>query len=101
MNNVAEVLKKLTAKQFDALIGTPEGAWLDGRGVEDETNRVQLAFPARAIKKVMEGWPTIWTLCGRPERMVRPVPAIRNCDVIVRSGNRNLRWSGQTTQELS
>ncbi len=31
MNNVSEVLEKLAAKQFDALIGVSEAAWLDAK----------------------------------------------------------------------
>jgi hypothetical protein len=31
MNNVGEVLEKLAAKQFDALVGVSESAWLDAK----------------------------------------------------------------------
>jgi len=31
MNNVEEVLEKLAAKQFDALVGVSESVWLDAK----------------------------------------------------------------------
>jgi predicted HTH transcriptional regulator len=59
MNNVAEVLKKLTAKQFDALIGTPEGAWLDAKEspyvLETPKQKLKLAKDVASLANAVGG----------------------------------------------
>jgi hypothetical protein len=59
MNNVGEVLERLAAKQFDALIGVSEGVWLDAKEspymLDTLKQKLELAKDVSALANAVGG----------------------------------------------